>query len=141
LRSSRRQNHLCITLYRDGSDPFDLIEIVQSLALDVSSASWPIGMGRDFLGPYDLFADALLLFERGVHDRVVEPLRCSGLDAPRLPRAMAEKPHSSDCARDIPPLLQIKTAGGHSAERTSARKYGENAKRWIYLPSRPRRLF
>jgi hypothetical protein len=25
-------------------------------------------MGRDFLGTYDLFADALLLFERGVHD-------------------------------------------------------------------------
>ncbi len=49
-------------------------------------ASWPIGMGRDFLGSYDLFADALLLFERGVHDRVTEPIRCSGLDDPKLPR-------------------------------------------------------
>jgi peptide chain release factor 3 len=39
----------------------------------VTPASWPIGMGRDFLGAYDLFADALLLFERGVHDRVTEP--------------------------------------------------------------------
>ena len=29
-------------------------------------------MGRDFLGTYDLFADALLLLERGVHDRVTE---------------------------------------------------------------------
>jgi peptide subunit release factor RF-3 len=45
--------------------PFDLLdEIQQSLALDVTPASWPIGMGRDFLGTYDLFADALLLFER-----------------------------------------------------------------------------
>ena len=43
-------------------------------------------MGRDFLGTYDLFADALLLFERG--DRVVEPVRCSGLDAPKLPRLL-----------------------------------------------------
>src|SRR5437773_7195344 len=94
LRSSRRQNHLCIKLYREGRDPFDLIdEIEQSLALDVSSASWPIGMGRDLLGPYDLFADALLLFERGVHDRVVGPVRSGGLDDPKLPRAMAEKPH------------------------------------------------
>jgi hypothetical protein len=39
-------------------------------------------MGRDFLGTYDLFADALLLFERGVHDRVSEPVRCNGLAAP-----------------------------------------------------------
>jgi hypothetical protein len=30
--------------------------------------SRPIGMGRDFLGTYDLFADALLLFESGLHD-------------------------------------------------------------------------
>jgi hypothetical protein len=44
-------------------------------------------MGRDFLGTYDLFADALLLFERGVHGRVIEPVRRSGLDAPKLPRA------------------------------------------------------
>ena len=74
-------------LDREGRDPFDLLgEIEQSLALDVTPASPPIGMGRDFLGTYDLFADALLLFERSVHDRVVEPVRCSGLDDPKLPR-------------------------------------------------------
>ena len=70
-------------LYREGRDPFDLLdEIEQALALDVTPASWPIGMGRDFLGTYDLFADALLLFERGVHDRVVEPVRGNGLNDP-----------------------------------------------------------
>jgi peptide chain release factor 3 len=43
---------------------FDLIdEIEQSLALDVSPASWPIGMRHNFLGTYDLFADALLMLE------------------------------------------------------------------------------
>jgi peptide subunit release factor RF-3 len=57
-----------------------LDEIEQSLALDVTPASWPIGMGRDFLGAYDLFADAPLLFERGVHDRVVEPVHRNGLE-------------------------------------------------------------
>jgi peptide chain release factor 3 len=40
---------------REGRDPFDLLdEIERSLALDVTPASWPIGMGRDFLGTYDL---------------------------------------------------------------------------------------
>src|SRR3984893_13127548 len=44
-------------LDRGGRAPFDLLgEIEQSLALDVTPASWPIGMGRDFLGAYDLFA-------------------------------------------------------------------------------------
>src|SRR6201998_3749189 len=76
-------------LDRESRDPFDLLdEIEQSLARDVPPASWPIGMGRDFLGTYDLFADALLLFERGVHDRVTEPVRCSGLDDPKLARLL-----------------------------------------------------
>ena len=41
----------------------------------MTPASRSIGMGRDFLGAYDLFAYALLLFERCVRDRVVEPVR------------------------------------------------------------------
>ena len=49
-----------------------LVETEQTLALDVTPASWPIGMGRDFLGADDLFGDALLLFWRSVHDRVAE---------------------------------------------------------------------
>jgi peptide chain release factor 3 len=77
-------------LDREGRDPFDLLdEIEQALALDVTPASWPIGMGRDFLGAYDLFADALLLFERGVHDRVTEPVH--GLDDPKLPRLLPKE--------------------------------------------------
>ncbi len=72
-------------LDREGRDPFDLMdEIEKQLALDVTPASWPIGMGRDFRGTYDLFADALLLFERGAGERVVEPVRLEGLDDPRL---------------------------------------------------------
>jgi peptide chain release factor 3 len=48
-------------LDREGRNPFDLLdEIEQSLALDVTPAFWPIGVGRDFLGAYNLFADALL---------------------------------------------------------------------------------
>ena len=82
-------------LDREGRDPFDLIdEIEQTLALDATPASWPIGMGRDFLGTYDLFGGSLLLFERGLNDRdaieeIGEPLRVHGIDdkllAERLP--------------------------------------------------------
>jgi peptide chain release factor 3 len=64
-----------------------LEEIEQSLALDVTPASWPIGMGRDFLGIYDLFADALLLLERGVHDGVTEPIRGGGVRCATFGRA------------------------------------------------------
>jgi peptide subunit release factor RF-3 len=66
-----------------------LDEIEQTLALDVTPASWPIGMGRDFLGTYDLIADALLLFDRRDGARLTEPVRCSdtarSLCQPALP--------------------------------------------------------
>src|SRR5690349_2840292 len=94
-------------LDRESRDPFDLIdEIEQTLALDATPASWPIGMGRDFLGAYDLFRDALLLFERNDANRIVEPIACRGLDDPvlaaRLPApAMARLRDQVDMARGL----------------------------------------
>ncbi len=51
---------------REGRDPFDLLaEIENRLALEIAPASWPIGMGRNFKGCFDLRRDRLLLFARG----------------------------------------------------------------------------
>lgn len=70
---------------REAKDPFELLdEVEQTLALDVSPASWPIGMGRDFLGCYDLILDQLILFDRGKGDALSEGIKCSGLDDPKL---------------------------------------------------------
>ncbi len=70
---------------RDGQDPFDLLdEVEQQLALDVSPASWPIGMGRDFKGCYDLLNDRLVLFERSKGEDIREGIECSGLDDAKL---------------------------------------------------------
>ena len=71
---------------REAQDPFELLdEIEQTLQIDVTPASWPIGMGRDFLGCYDLLRDQLVLLdkaERGEKPHQVET--CSGLDDPKL---------------------------------------------------------
>ncbi|GJL84634.1 MAG: peptide chain release factor 3 [Micavibrio sp.] len=70
---------------RDGQDPFDLLdEIEQKLALDVTPASWPIGMGRDFKGCYDLINDQLILFGRSKGEKLDEGISCSGLDDPKI---------------------------------------------------------
>lgn len=81
---------------RDGQDPFDLLdEVEQKLALEVVPASWPIGMGRDFKGCYNLLDDKLVLFERTKGDALTTAIECSGLDDPQidalLPADLAEK--------------------------------------------------
>jgi peptide chain release factor 3 len=76
-------------LDREARDPFDLMsEIEEQLALDVTPATWPIGMGRDFQGSYDLQNDSLLLFDRADGERVTEPLRVEGLGDPALDRLL-----------------------------------------------------
>ena len=107
-------------LDRESRDPFDLLdEIEQSLVLDVTPASWPIGMGRDFLGTWDLFNDALLLFERGAHDHVTAPVMCHGLDDPELarrlpPTALAQLREEVEMARGLCPEFDAEAfRGGH----------------------------
>ncbi|MGN7612413.1 peptide chain release factor 3 [Magnetococcales bacterium HHB-1] len=72
-------------LDREGQDPFTLLdEIENDLALDVVPASWPIGMGREFLGAYDIFQDRLMLIKRSTEDRPDDGEICQGLDDPKL---------------------------------------------------------
>ncbi|MBY0510689.1 MAG: peptide chain release factor 3 [Rhodospirillaceae bacterium] len=72
-------------LDREGQDPFSLLEEIENrLALDVSPVSWPIGMGRDFLGCYDLVQDQLILMARTKGEKMDAGVKCSGLDDPKL---------------------------------------------------------
>ncbi len=72
-------------LDRDSRDPFDLLdEIEQSLALDVTPASWPIGSGRGFQGCYNLLQDRLVLVNRTKGERPDIAPTCDGLDDPKL---------------------------------------------------------
>jgi peptide chain release factor 3 len=72
-------------LDREGQDPFALLEEIEHrLALDVSPVSWPIGMGRDFLGCYDLLHDRLILMARSKGEKADPGVECKGLDDPQL---------------------------------------------------------
>ena len=70
---------------RESLEPFDLLDqIEQTLALEATPASWPIGMGRNFLGCYDLFKDSLHLVARS-RDGLPDPGEtCEGVDDPKL---------------------------------------------------------
>jgi peptide chain release factor 3 len=69
---------------REGREPFDLLdEIEKTLALDVAPVTWPIGMGRDLKGVYDLVADQVLLFEQDRGDHIPEGIDLA-LDDPKL---------------------------------------------------------
>jgi len=70
---------------RESRDTFEIIdEIQENLAIDVTPAAWPIGVGRDFMGTYDMLRDRLELMDRADRNKVAESIEISGLDDPKL---------------------------------------------------------
>ena len=75
----------CNKMDRESRDTFEIIdEIQENLAIDVTPASWPIGVGRAFIGCYDLLRDRLELIDRADRNRVATSVKIDGLDDPRI---------------------------------------------------------
>lgn len=74
---------------REGRDTFDLLdEVEKTLALDVAPMTWPIGMGRDLKGVYDLTCDRVILFDPGRGDHITEASVDAPLDSELLDKAV-----------------------------------------------------
>ncbi len=75
----------CNKMDRESRDTFEIIDEIQDmLAIDVTPASWPIGVGRDFIGCYDILHDRLELMDRADRNKVAESIKIKGLDDPEL---------------------------------------------------------
>jgi len=75
----------CNKMDRESRDTFEIIdEIQENLAIDVTPASWPIGVGREFIGCYDILRDKLELMDRADRNKIAESVQISGLDDPKL---------------------------------------------------------
>jgi peptide chain release factor 3 len=106
---------------REARDSFEILdEIEQSLALDVTPASWPIGMGRDFLGCYDILNDRLVLMPKGkasggTNDEDPGKIeKCEGLDDPKLDEllpdyAVAKLREEVEMVRELCPKFDLKS--------------------------------
>jgi len=70
---------------REGQDPFELLDEVQDkLALDLAPRIWPIGMGTDFHGCFDLLTNEFFTSSTGRGGVFDTTIACSGIDDPQL---------------------------------------------------------
>ena len=70
---------------RDGRDPFKLLEEIETtLALDVCPLVWPVGMGSDFHGCYDLLSNRLLSSTAGRSGALDKVTICQSIGDPLL---------------------------------------------------------
>ena len=62
-------------LDRDGRPPLELLDEIEAvLKIDCAPLTWPIGMGREFIGVYDLRADAVRVFDDAHPDGRLVPV-------------------------------------------------------------------
>ncbi|OUS22046.1 peptide chain release factor 3 [Litorivita pollutaquae] len=101
----------CNKMDRESRDTFDIIdEIQENLAIDVTPASWPIGVGQDFMGCYDMLHDRLELMDRADRNRVADSIEIKGLDDPLLEQhvpehLLAQLREEVEMARELLPTL------------------------------------
>ena len=101
----------CNKMDRESRDVFDIIdEIQENLAIDVTPASWPIGVGHDFLGCYDMLNNRLELMDRAERNKLAESIQINGLEDPKLsdhvPAHLREKLlEEVEMARELLPIL------------------------------------
>ncbi len=94
-------------LDRNGLDPFELLDDIEhSLGIQAAPVTWPIGMGQDFQGVYDLRRNEIRFFDP-VQYKGVKPdatTRINGLDDPGLDEMLG--PYAADKLRQDVELLQ-----------------------------------
>ncbi|MCZ4351267.1 peptide chain release factor 3 [Roseovarius aestuarii] len=101
----------CNKMDRESRETFEIIdEIQENLAIDVTPASWPIGVGRDFIGCYDMLNDRLELMDRADRNKVAASIQIDGLDDPKLDEhvpgdLVAKLREEVEMARELLPAL------------------------------------
>ncbi|WP_086477068.1 MULTISPECIES: peptide chain release factor 3 [Arenibacter] len=79
-------------LDREGKDAFDLLdEVEQKLHLNVTPLSFPIGMGYDFKGIYNIYEKNINLFSGDSKKNIEETIAFDDLDNPALEKIIGEK--------------------------------------------------
>jgi peptide chain release factor 3 len=92
-------------LDREGKDAFDLLdEVEQKLGLKVTPLSFPIGMGYEFKGIYNIWEKNINLFSGDSRKNIEETTEVSDLSSPELDQLIGET--SADTLREEIELVE-----------------------------------
>jgi len=79
-------------LDREGREPVDLLdEIEHILKIQCAPITWPIGMGKQFKGVFNLYENNIHLFSATHGGKILEGEVIDGLDNPRLDELFGEQ--------------------------------------------------
>ncbi|MBA6263128.1 MAG: peptide chain release factor 3 [Colwellia sp.] len=74
---------------RDVRDPMEVMdEVEEILKIKCAPITWPIGMGKEFKGVYNILTDEIFLYQSGLGHMIQEERIIKGLDNPELDKVI-----------------------------------------------------
>ncbi len=85
---------------RDIRDPIEVMdEIEDVLKIAAAPINWPLGMGKEFKGVYNLYTDTVHIYEQGQGHTIPEDIQIKGIDSPEFAELMG--PYAQDIIEEI----------------------------------------
>ncbi len=79
-------------LDRDILDPVEILDEIETvLKIACAPVNWPLGMGRDFRGVYNLYTDRIHVYQPGQGDQLAEAVCIDGLDSDAARELLGEE--------------------------------------------------
>ncbi|GAB1256352.1 peptide chain release factor 3 [Aurantivibrio plasticivorans] len=67
---------------RDIRDPIEVMdEIEEVLKIEAAPINWPLGMGKEFKGVYNLYTDTIHVFQKGMGHMLQDDIQIKGLES------------------------------------------------------------
>lgn len=70
-------------LDRDIRDPIEVLDEIETvLKIQCAPINWPLGMGKEFKGSYNLYTDTIHVYKQGQGHQLPEDIQIKGIDSP-----------------------------------------------------------
>lgn len=70
-------------LDRDIRDPIEVLDEIETvLKIQCAPINWPLGMGKEFKGNYNLYTDTIHVYKQGQGHQLPEDIQIEGIDSP-----------------------------------------------------------
>lgn len=85
---------------RDVRDPMEVLDEVETvLNIKVAPINWPLGMGKEFKGVYNLYTDTVHVYKQGFGHTIPDDIQIKGIESDEFSRLLG--PYADDVRTEI----------------------------------------
>ncbi len=97
---------------RDIRDPIEILDEIEAvLKIKCAPIYWPLGMGKEFKGIYNLYTDRVHVYQQGQGSQIFDPVYIAGLDNPEVDQLLG------DYTQDFRDEIELIKGASHEFDR------------------------